>query len=162
MILCYDTIQVDEGPRRIDLDKRPHLEIAAKSTRFGPTALCAMNQSGSSMQFVSGGCGGADKSLYLWKVSPRRRDNSQFKVKTTLLPTQLAHRSSVNALAYTSHNDCVISAGRDCWLRMTDLGSQDVKRYEVESGTGEIYQLHVAQPGDVHGQNILLCEVSYP
>ncbi|KAG8998969.1 hypothetical protein FRB93_013379 [Tulasnella sp. JGI-2019a] len=148
-----------QKPRRIDLKDRPHVHTGDHTTKFGITAVCTVRPTRSWLQFVSGGCGGADKSLYLWSVRPRNRNPSKFTVRTTLLPTHHSHKSATTSLAYMDHKDCIISTGHDCWLRMVDLGAEKVTRCQVEGGA-EIYQLHTMPAGnDTQGESLLLCEM---
>ncbi|KAG8998967.1 hypothetical protein FRB93_013377 [Tulasnella sp. JGI-2019a] len=144
--------------RRFDLKERPHVH-SGKSTKFGITALCAVSCSTTSFQFASGGCGGADKSIYLWTVKPKADNPAAFEANTVILPMQQAHTSAIAGLAYMAHKDYIMSAGRDCRLRITDLGAQKVTSCQLVEQGAEIYQLHVAPPRFDQNQTLLLCEM---
>lgn len=143
-----------DAPLRVDLNNRPHA-VADKGSRFGITALCGVTSSASNarLRFVSGGCGGADKSLYLWTVRAERQ--LQSTAEMVRLPTR--HTSAVNALAYMPSKDLIISGGTDSRIVVTDVGAEEVLQSNVLPGN-EVYQVHLADAGGV--RNVVLCEAS--
>lgn len=149
----HSSLQDPTTPCLIDLDDRPHT-IAAKGTRFGITAVCAVNSSSSSSRprFVSGGCGGADKSICVWSLPSKWRAKPRADI--VRLPTH--HTSTVHALAYIPFNNYIVSGGKDSRLVLTDLAAEQVVQSNVVHGN-EPYQLHVADTDGPH--NVVLCEV---
>lgn len=111
------------------------------------------------LRFVSGGCGGADKSLQLWSLARSGDDDDQhWSVTTAQVSSDRKHSSAVNALAYMRCIDSVLSTGPDLRLRATDIRTGKALGIKVQ--TGEIYQLHTSQEAGGAYNSTFVCEVS--
>lgn len=145
-----------QHPRLIQLRHSPHA-IDPGRTRSGATAMCSAtaSHSGAPQRFLTGGCGGADKSVYLWTVRPSH--SQVYKAWSSRIAVK--HTSAVHALAYMRHRNSVISAGADLGFSVSDIEKGLIRKHDLLDGAGEVYQLHTSGSDD--SASLILCEVSF-